>query len=492
MKKRWWVVLCALLIGFAIASPTGGQAQDDGFVIVGADMIGYLDTSTYTGPIPEDDRFIFDYLDWNTIYSLTNVPAELIPLLLQVGDRFIFQYLDWNTTYSFTAAPPDLILLLQQAGDRFVFQYLDWHTTYSITNTPAELDTLLGQVVERYRFQYLDTNKFLAAKISSDLLLLAQQTDCMPGAFNKLSPPNGATNQPISLTLDWEESTRHYYEYCIDTTPGDICETSWVSTGNISSANISDLSNGTTYYWQVRASNYYGTTYADAGDWWSFTTVSLAPDPFEKIKPQDGAQNQKTRLPLEWEVSEGAVSYEYCIDKVLNQGCPSPAEWINVGNVTSITVSRLKMGTTYEWQVRALSSSGGITYADSMVGYETGVWWEFTTKPKPTHTKISPENGAMDQPTNMLLEWEEDETAISYEYCLDAIDDGVYSTTWVSTGLETSVYLRELASNTTYYWQVRAVTESGYIYADDLETDFWAFTTGETSMLVVLLPFLVR
>ena len=35
----------------------------------------------------------------------------------------------------------------------------------------------------------------------------------------------------------------------------------------------SGLSSGSTYYWQVRARNTDGTTEANAGTWWSFTTL---------------------------------------------------------------------------------------------------------------------------------------------------------------------------------------------------------------------------
>jgi len=42
--------------------------------------------------------------------------------------------------------------------------------------------------------------------------------------------------------------------------------------GNTTSAVISGLSGGTTYYWQVRARNAAGTTEANNGAWWRFST----------------------------------------------------------------------------------------------------------------------------------------------------------------------------------------------------------------------------
>ena len=77
---------------------------------------------------------------------------------------------------------------------------------------------------------------------------------------------------PISIT--WAASTgAARYEYCVDTTNDGACGTSWVSTGTTRSASPTGLLKATTYYWQVRAVNMSGTTYANAGTWWSFSTV---------------------------------------------------------------------------------------------------------------------------------------------------------------------------------------------------------------------------
>ena len=92
----------------------------------------------------------------------------------------------------------------------------------------------------------------------------------MPGAFNKTAPANGATNQPTSLTLRWGPAlTATRYEYCYDTTNDNACS-AWTSTGSATSKALSGLNPYTTYYWQVRAVNSYGTTYANGGAWWFF------------------------------------------------------------------------------------------------------------------------------------------------------------------------------------------------------------------------------
>ncbi len=99
-----------------------------------------------------------------------------------------------------------------------------------------------------------------------------------PGTFNKISPANGATNVATNPTLSWGTSTgATSYEYCYATTNG--C-TSWTSVGTATSVGLSGLSISTTYYWQVRAVNGGGTTLADSGTYWSFTTTATPPSTY--------------------------------------------------------------------------------------------------------------------------------------------------------------------------------------------------------------------
>jgi len=95
----------------------------------------------------------------------------------------------------------------------------------------------------------------------------------LPGAFNKSSPKNNAKNQQANLTLSWAASTgATSYEYCVDTSNDNACGGTWISTGATRSAAISGLATRTAHYWQVRARNASGTTLANGGAWWKFTT----------------------------------------------------------------------------------------------------------------------------------------------------------------------------------------------------------------------------
>lgn len=97
-----------------------------------------------------------------------------------------------------------------------------------------------------------------------------------PIAFVKTLPLNAATNQPATPVLAWGTSTyATNYSYCIDTINNNLCDTNWVSNGTSTFVPlVSGIAPGT-YYWQVRASNTYGTVEGNGTNvWWSFTAVT--------------------------------------------------------------------------------------------------------------------------------------------------------------------------------------------------------------------------
>jgi hypothetical protein len=192
-----------------------------------------------------------------------------------------------------------------------------------------------------------------------------------PGAFLKSAPVNGAVDISTSPVVSWSASSgATQYEVCLDKIDNNICDTAWSNAGLTTSANVSGLELDTVYYWQVRARNSAGLTYANGGIWWSFRTlVNPAPAAFNKIDPSYGATNVPLSVWLTWAPSIGAARYEYCIDIVNNDKCD--AKWISVGLNTAVKLG-LKSGIKYYWMVRAVNLYG-TTYADN------SVWWWFKT-----------------------------------------------------------------------------------------------------------------
>jgi Leucine-rich repeat (LRR) protein len=97
--------------------------------------------------------------------------------------------------------------------------------------------------------------------------------------------------------------------------------------------------------------------------------------------------------------------------------------------------------------------------------------------------KLSPPNGATNRLTDQTLSWETSTGAGYYEYCLKKTDAPCTAAEWTNNGAATSVNVTALDLDTTYFWQVRAYHNGGYVYADGAKTAFWSFTTrGELTV----------
>ncbi len=289
-----------------------------------------------------------------------------------------------------------------------------------------------------------------------------------PNAFNKISQPNAASGLPANPTIGWDASSNAYdYQYCVNTAATSC--TTW-STAVGTSAALKRVTPGGKYYWQVRARNATGTTYANGGSltsgWFSFTVIQY-PGAFNKTSPANGAVGQPITPTLSWGASNKASSYEYCLDA--NSSCSNSSTWVSTGTSISVTLSGLAPGVTYYWHVRA-KNMFGTTYANNDIS------WTITILPLPTDfAKISPTNNAFNRPSGLTLSWATSSGATSYAYCIDTVDDNACNTSWISTGTSNSVALRGLIPSTRY-WQIRAINSAGTTYADGGSSIWWSFT----------------
>jgi len=213
-----------------------------------------------------------------------------------------------------------------------------------------------------------------------------------PYSFGKTTPTNSATHQSANLTLNWNSSQfAEKYEYCIDTTNDNTCGT-WLNNGTSTSASLSNLAAETTYYWQVRAVNPVGTTYANGSETAFFSfKIGNEPATFSKVSPANGTNvNQLLYPTLSWDSSTGADKYEYCIDTTNDNTCSS---WVYTGTNTSVILNSLTASTTYYWQVRAVNSAGEV-YADNSVSD----FRSFTTQPAPVYVDTWTSAGSMNSP----------------------------------------------------------------------------------------------
>jgi len=182
-------------------------------------------------------------------------------------------------------------------------------------------------------------------------------------------PTNGATGQATTLSLSWNASSgATSYNIQVAT---DNSFTSFVynqSGLTSTSQQVSGLSNLTTYYWRVSATNTQGTS-----NWsivWSFTTIGTVPIVPTLISPTNGAINQSVSPTLSWSASSGATSYNLQVATDSSFAVSSLIISENTGNNTTKQISGLSKNTTYYWKVAGVNSIGNSGWSSV---------WSFTT-----------------------------------------------------------------------------------------------------------------
>jgi hypothetical protein len=188
-----------------------------------------------------------------------------------------------------------------------------------------------------------------------------------PAAPELAMPANGAVNQSASsLEMSWSVSAwAASYELEISTA-GTFGTTIYNETGaSLTSATITGLSNSTTYYWRVNASN------ADSSNWsgsWSFTTILAAPVTPSLASPASGTINEPVSLSLNWDTVPGAVSYALAVSTAADFGSTVSSRTGLTG--ASASMANLAGGTTYYWEVNAANIGGASLWSSA---------WSFTT-----------------------------------------------------------------------------------------------------------------
>ncbi|MCQ2286467.1 MAG: hypothetical protein MJZ76_06305, partial [Bacteroidales bacterium] len=215
--------------------------------------------------------------------------------------------------------------------------------------------------------------------VSVLLFFYAQAT--MGQAVTLSSPSNGSTTSGVSVNIYWNgiSGNTHYdYQYDIVATFNSSYLVTGTKTSSYSSASLTNLRYGQTYYWRVRARNANDTTVWTSA--WKFTT----PSTMTLSSPSNNSTLTTIAPTLYWNTISGSSNYDYEIDITPNFNSPSLIKGSKTSSYNSTSLSNLKYGTTYYWHVRARNA------------VDTTVWsatWQFTTA-SPNMTLSSPNNGS--------------------------------------------------------------------------------------------------
>ena len=223
---------------------------------------------------------------------------------------------------------------------------------------------------------------------------------------------------------------------------------------------ISNLGNAITYYWRVGAKDAEGHESGWAGAW-SFT-IPAAPGAVMLLMPGDGKQDVSLNPTLSWSAAAGPLSgYEVRVSTDLAFGSTIIDE--TQGSGTDVVWSDI---TT--WYL-LLESSG---YKRRRHDVERNR--SFSIPYPPGETDISsPSNDAINQPINLMLQWNYVDGAESYAVEVSTVP-GFTTTLYSDTTADTLQVMSGIFANfTTYYWRVNTLGAGGA----SGWTSTWSFTT---------------
>jgi titin len=263
-------------------------------------------------------------------------------------------------------------------------------------------------------------------------------------------PANAAVGQPVSFSLSWNSATSASSYSLQVSTDSTFANSVVYSQNNLTatSQSVTGLTNSTTYYWRVNATNMAGTGAWSAVD--RFSTILGTPT---SLLPATASINQQTTLTLSWSAVTAATSYalQVATDSNFNN------LFLSQGGLTAASqaVSGLSNNTTYYWRVNSTNAGG------------TGGWSvknSFATivATPSSPTLVLPLNQAANQPVSLTLAW----TAVSpvTSYSLQISTDSTFATATIfsQTGLtSTSQVVNGLSNNTKYFWRVNAINAAG-------------------------------
>lgn len=203
-----------------------------------------------------------------------------------------------------------------------------------------------------------------------------------PNTPSNPTPYNGQTNVATNIVLTWtgggvKGDTITYSIYFGTNPTPSLVQSGLTST----SYNPGTLSYGTTYYWQIIATDENNDS-SSSGLIWSFTTQPKPvnpPNTPSNPSPFNGQTNVSINPTLSW---TGGGPNGDTITYSIYFGTNPNSQLVQSGlTSTSYNPGTLSYGTTYYWQVVANDVNTGLT--------TNGPIWSFTTQPKPAPVTYS-------------------------------------------------------------------------------------------------------
>ena len=272
----------------------------------------------------------------------------------------------------------------------------------------------------------------------------------------RLGVTAGDEQVTLSASTGANGSSITKWQYKQATSSDDLPSASWqdiTSTSETLSHDVENLTNGTRYYFQVRAVNDEGNSEpSDVANAMPVLAIPNAPTGL-------GATAGDTEVDLSWTLPTNASSIEKVqVRYAAGSSVPPNTAWTDIPNSASATrhtVTGLTNGTEYAFQVRAANGSGEGAASNTANATPAGV----PTKPSPFTATAGDEEVTLSASTD-----DNGSSITKWQYRQATSSNGLPSASWqdiTSTSETLSHDVENLTNGTTYYFQVRAVNGEG-------------------------------
>jgi fibronectin type 3 domain-containing protein len=256
-----------------------------------------------------------------------------------------------------------------------------------------------------------------------------------PAAPTNLSATSGDTQ----ITLNWTASANatQYFVYQGTSSGGESGTPVATVTGT--TATVTGLSNGVTYFFRLKANNVSGSSAYSS-------EVSAGPVGPPSAPTLTGTPGNN-KAYLSWPASPGATSY------AVYKGTSADGEGANpVKSIveTSTIMTGLTNGSTYYFKVKAVNAQGASGYSN-----------EAAVTPVPPPDAPTSVTATTVNSGSITLNWAAGANALTYNIYRGASAGGE-SATPIKTGVTGATFTAKgLAPNTTYYFRLKSVNGSG-------------------------------
>jgi fibronectin type 3 domain-containing protein len=433
-----------------VATPGNGQVMLDWTAPGGATSFNVYQSTTPGGPYGAPVNVTTITYTWTGLSNGTTY-YFMVRALNSVPGESLDSNEAFATPFGVPAAPANLTAT---AGDQQV--YLNWEastgaTSYTVVSSPSMTVVQAGITDTFYTVGSL-TNGVPVSYVVQAVGPGGTSPDSNVATATPVAgptpppPPTGLTASPgdAQVTLNWNSVTgATSYEVHQGTATSGPYTLAAVPTTN--SAIVTSLSNGTPYFFVVRAVGTGGTS--GNSNEASATPVGTPTPPAPPTGLTAAAGDRQ--VTLNWNAVAGAQTYT-----VLQSATSGSGYGVIAANVVSpsYVATSLSNGATYYFVVRAVNANGASVNSNEASATPTMP----ATTPPPVPTGVVATAGNV----QVTLTWNPSAGADSYEVRYSTAPGGPYTIGPVTVAGPMAV-VNSLTAGTTYYFVVRAVNEAG-------------------------------